>query len=76
MPTATGVQGIVQQRTSIVIDRLQAARLMKLAAVGDADLVLEVKGRDWRTGAPASAHLTVHEVLVPPDHAEGGLSDP
>jgi hypothetical protein len=68
MPTPRMVQAIVRQRTSVVIDRLEASRLMVLAASHPADeMPVDVHGRDWRTGAPRSARLTVHELLVPPD---------
>ena len=76
MPTPQGVQAIVRQRTALVIDRSEAIRLMRLAADGDADRVLQVNGRDWRTGEPSTTRLTVREVLVPPDHATQGSGGP
>jgi hypothetical protein len=68
MPTPRMVQAIVRQRTSLSIDRQEANRLIGIAIFGPAgDESVEVHGRDPRTGAPASAQLTVAEMLVPPD---------
>jgi actin-like ATPase involved in cell morphogenesis len=68
MPTPRLVQAIVRQRTSLSIDRQEANRLMGIAMSHPApDEPIEVHGRDRRTGAPASAQLTVSDVLMPPD---------
>ena len=68
MPTPRLVQAIVRQRTSLSIDRQEANRLIGVAmSRPEPDEPIEVHGRDHRTGAPASARLTISEVLVPPD---------
>jgi hypothetical protein len=68
MPTPRVVQAIVRQRTSVVIDGPEAVRLIAQAAARPTEeLPIDIFGRDWRTGTPVTARLTVHDLLVPPD---------
>jgi len=68
VPTPRTVQAILRQRTSLVVNRTEAQRVIGIV-VSDpacADLI-EVVGRYPRSGERATALVRATEVLVPPE---------
>jgi hypothetical protein len=68
MPTPRTVQAILRQRTSLVIDRTEAQRLIGIVMADPACVdLIEVVGCHPRSGARTTAFVRATEVLVPPE---------